>query len=158
LKRPVAQSVPPAAKPVSTIATVTESKQSQKYGTGVPVKITGYVSQSTDSSKGTLTFYDGTRKLGSVKITSGSSGTLTLPKKLKVGKHTFSVKFVASGSATSSASPQIKFTVQKTPVMTTPKAKTVKIHETKQNPVEQFFTGIFNWAGKELSQVNYPYH
>lgn len=80
--------------PASTITTVKSSVSSQIYGDTAAV-LTATVFGGGESLTGSVDFYEGSTKLASVALESGSA-TYTLPSPLTMGAHQFSATFVSS--------------------------------------------------------------
>ncbi len=88
----------------------TLSKKSQVFGK-TPAKLTVTVGSR---ASGTAAVYSGSTKVGTVKVSKGR-GVLTIPKTLKVGAHSLSIRYTPSkGSAFKPAlAPMLSFTVKK---------------------------------------------
>ena len=94
----------------ATKTTVTLSKKSQKFKKG-PAKVKVVV---TEKAVGTVTIFDGKKKLKTVTL-KGGKATYTLSKTLKKGKHTIKAVFTPANveSFKASTSKSVKLTVKK---------------------------------------------
>lgn len=81
-----------ATLPKTTTA-LTASATKQTYRTAKPVKVTATIGGGIGTQKGTVTFKDGSKVLGTAPVTSGTA-SITLPNTLAVGKHAVTASFV----------------------------------------------------------------
>jgi hypothetical protein len=106
---------------VATTISVIQTPQNATYGQTVTLTatLTTQVATSASSDGMTVTFYDGTTKLGTGALSSGAA-TLSVTS-LKPGPHSFTAVFDGNCSLTGSTSPAILETVGKaTPTITWP--------------------------------------
>ncbi|QWS33727.1 Ig-like domain repeat protein [Curtobacterium aetherium] len=103
-----------AALPATT-TTVALSSTKQYAATTAPATVTATIGGGIGAQQGTVTFSDGTTKLGTAPVTDGKA-TFRLPGTLAVGTHPISASFVSSstfaGGDSATTSP-VTFTVVK---------------------------------------------
>ena len=108
----VSVSVSPAPALAATVK-LSSSKAKQAFGVKKPAKLTAVVKVPGGSTAGKVVFKDGTKKLGTVKV-SGGKASLTLKSTLAVGKHSFTAEFTPATTAVkASRSGKVRFTVSK---------------------------------------------
>lgn len=101
----------------SSAARIARSKGSQRYRAPAAKRVLLAVRVTTDNGttpSGRVRFYDGSRRIGSVKVTAGRS-QLRLPRSLSVGKHRIRAVFTPSdrGSLTASTTKTIAVRVKR---------------------------------------------
>ncbi|MBY0175234.1 Ig-like domain repeat protein [Curtobacterium herbarum] len=85
-----------AALPATT-TTLTASAAKQVYNTAKPVTITATIGGGVGDKSGTVTFSEAGKQIGTAPVAK-STATFTLPKGLKVGKHSITATFTSDSA------------------------------------------------------------
>jgi hypothetical protein len=99
----------------ATTTTLAASAAKQAYGTTKPVTVTAKIGGGIGTKSGTVTFSEGGKPLGTATVT-GDAASFTLPKTLKVGKHSISASFTSDSTYSgtdSSTTRSVAVTVEK---------------------------------------------
>ena len=140
------------AKAASGKVALKLSKTSSTYGTG---QVTLNATVAGGATAGTVTFWDGAKKLGTAKLGAKGAAAFALPKTLSAGTHKISAEYAGDANhASSGKGSAVTLTVKKATLAGTPKASAGAV-KAKGKPTVKVSLGKLNNGAYPAGKVTF---